>query len=252
MTPIDVRVHADPESLAVAAASAVVEAARAAFDARGTFALGLAGGSTPRRTYELLAERHAHDVPWARTEIFFGDERCVPPHDDQSNFAMAWIALLSRVPVASEYVHPMYLGAELPEVAAARYDALLRRRFDPGGRDAPRTFDLLLLGVGDDGHTASLFPGAPSLQERARWALAVDAPPGVTTRHRVTLTPPTIAASRTVMVLCAGASKRRVVREILSDDVAVAAAAAARYPAGMARGAEGTIWLCDEAAAAGG
>lgn len=243
---IDVRVHADAESLATAAAAAVVDAARRAFEARGAFALALAGGSTPRRTYERLAEHHARDIPWERVEIFFGDERCVPPHDEQSNFAMAWVALLSRVPVASQNVHPMYLGAELPEVAAARYDALLRRRFEVAGGQAPRTFDLLLLGVGDDGHTASLFPGAPSLEERARWALAVDAPPGVATRHRVTLTLPAIAASRTVMVLCAGAAKRRVVSEILSDD---AASNAPRHPAGMARGVDETIWMCDEAAA---
>lgn len=126
-----VHVSPDAESLAADAAERIVRIARAAIDARGTVRVALAGGTTPRRAYELLAERHRDEVDWSRVEVYFGDERCVPPDDAESNFAMAWRALLSRVPVTPTNVHPMYQGGELPEVAAARYDALLRRRFGP-------------------------------------------------------------------------------------------------------------------------
>jgi 6-phosphogluconolactonase len=235
-----VHVFPDAESLASDAATRIARLARETIDARGAFRVALAGGTTPRRAYELLAEHHRDDVDWSRVEVYFGDERCVPPDDAESNFAMAWRALLSRVPVTPANVHPMYQGGELPEVAAARYDALLRR--------SAVTFDLTLLGVGEDGHTASLFPGAPSLAERARWASAVEAPPAMKTRWRVTLTLPALDASRRVMVLCAGAPKREVVSQVLSADPSAAEAAADRYPAAMVRGAEETVWMVDAAA----
>jgi len=288
MTSRTVHVSPDAEALASDAAERIGRIARAAIEARSTFAIALAGGTTPRRAYELLAERHRDEVDWSRVEVYFGDERCVPPDDAESNFAMAWRALLSRVPVTPEHVHPMYQGGELPDVAAARYDALLRRRFGPRifpdeRRDGPRmdadgrgsngerdralmnaderestdvssdasashTFDLTLLGVGEDGHTASLFPGAPSLAERARWAIAVEAPPAMKTHWRVTLTLPALDASRRVMVLCAGAAKRAVVSQVLSADPSAAHAAAERYPAAMVRGVEETVWMVDTAA----
>jgi 6-phosphogluconolactonase len=232
------------EALSESAAERIAAGARAAIEARGTFTIALAGGSTPARTYELLAERHRDDVPWDRVEVFFGDERCVPPDDADSNFALAWRTLLSKVPVEPGHVHPMYSGGELPEVAAARYGAMLQRRF-ASSPEPVRTFDITLLGMGEDGHTASLFPGSPSLDERDRWAMPVEAPATARTRQRITLTFPPIEMSREVMLLVAGAAKAPLVRAILGHDPD-----AGRYPASRARGAERTMWLLDHAAAA--
>lgn len=243
-----IETHPDPESLSEAVADRIAELACDAVEARGVFAIALAGGGTPRRAYELLATRHRHDVPWERVEAFFGDERCVPPDDRDSNFAMAWSTLLSHVPIVSERVHPVYLGGETPEVAAARCDALLRRRFPEaaeGAADA-RTFDLVLLGAGADGHTASLFPGSRALLERARWALAVEAPPESAVRHRVTLTPPPIELARTVLVVAAGASKHGAIAAALAE---ARAGGPPTLPLARVRGADSTHWMLDRAAA---
>ncbi|MDQ3696686.1 MAG: 6-phosphogluconolactonase, partial [Gemmatimonadota bacterium] len=195
------RAYTDLESLSAAAAELIAAGVRARLAAGAAFTVALAGGSTPRRTYELLAEQHGNDLAWERVDVYFGDERCVPPQDAESNFALAYDALLSRVLIPAANVHPMYDGHSDPETAAARYEMLLGDRF--GASVDGATFDLAVLGVGDDGHTASLFPGSDSLEVRDRRALAVDAPPSATTRQRITLTLPALAASRCVVFLCA-------------------------------------------------
>jgi len=236
------RVFADGGALARGAAAEVARAAERALARGGRFRIALAGGSTPRALYRVLAADYAGRIAWDRTEIFFGDERCVPPTSPESNYRMAADALLDRLPPGSVRVHRMP-GELPPEQGAEAYEALLRRVF-PGGGAAP-AFDLVLLGVGADGHTASLFPGSPALAERERWVRAVEAPAGISPRHRLTLTPPILGRAREVYFLVAGAEKRAAVRAALDP----ARAADPDLPAARIRGLERTLWLLDRAAA---
>lgn len=222
-----------------AAAREIVDAAAAAVGQRGRFAIALAGGGTPRALYERLAREYREAVAWDRADVCFGDERCIPPHNPASNFRMAWSTLLAHVPIVEERVHriPGELG---PHAAARDYDSRLRGLFV---QDASTpTFDVAIMGVGTDGHTASLFPGDPALEERQRWAAPVLAPPEVKVRERVTLTLPVLNRARLVLFLCAGAEKRDVVSRILSG-------AAPELPAAQVHGVERTLWLLDRAAA---
>ena len=235
-----VQVLPSVDALVGAAAESIARSARDAIAARGRFTVALAGGGTPRPVYELLATAYRDAVEWPRVEAFFGDERCVPPGDTRSNFRMADEALLSRVPVGR--VHRM-LGELAPREAAERYEAELRATLsvEPDGA----TFDLVLLGVGADGHTASLFPGDAVLAERERWTSAVQAPDDAPVRDRVTLTFASIDAARETLVLCAGAAKRHVVQALVSD----AGDAARRYPAVQAGARGGVRWMADAVAA---
>ena len=177
-----IRIFDDPEALSRGAAEFFVDAARDAVAARGRFSVALSGGSTPRRTYEMLARPTFRDrVDWARTHVFWGDERCVDPDDPRSNARLAHEALLRHVPVPAGQVHPMDCLPD-PREAARRYEALLQNFFAGG---EPR-FDLILLGLGENGHTASLFPGAPVLTEAARWVAEVYV--AEQDLHRLTLT----------------------------------------------------------------
>jgi len=258
-------VVADGAAAAAQAAALFADAARRAVAARGRFVVALAGGSTPKAAYALLADASlaggaalGPDV-WGATHVWFGDERCVPPDSADSNYRMAHEALLARVPVPAGQVYRIE-GERAPEDAAARYDALLRGEA-VAGRDAaavregaavPRdpvgapVFDFVLLGVGPDGHTASLFPGTPGLEERARWAIAVAAPVALTPKvPRVTLTFPALDAAREVMVLAVGAEKRDAVRAALGGGGDMP-------PSGRVRGRERTVWVLDDAAAGEG
>jgi 6-phosphogluconolactonase len=251
MTPpagFEVVVGEDPEAVSRAAADAFARVADEAVARRGRFTVALPGGSTPRRLFQLLATTHRDAVPWAFCHVFFGDERCVPPWDPASNYHLAEEELLTRVPIAPEQVHRIR-GELDPEAAAADYDAELRAFFAGGLEAAPEeaaTFDLALLGVGTDGHTASLFPGSPALAERARWAVATEAPPGVEPRDRVTVTLPVLNAAHEAHFLAVGADKAAVVSAIL--DAEPAAARRLPYPAAWVRGTEHTLWLVDRAA----
>jgi 6-phosphogluconolactonase len=221
------------------AAREIVAIAADAVTQRGRFVVALAGGETPRPLYELLAHDHRDAVSWQRAEVCFGDERCVPPHNPASNFRLAWSTLLAHVPIVEERVHriPGELG---PDAAARDYDGRLRQLLadDP----STPTFDVSIMGVGADGHTASLFPGDTALEERKRWAAPAHAPPGAKVRERVTLTLPVLNRTRVVLFLCAGAEKRDVVSRILSG-------ADPDLPAARVYGMERTIWLLDRAAA---
>lgn len=230
------------ETLAAAAAAAareVVDAARHAVARQGRFVVALAGGETPRPLYELLAREYRTAISWDRVEVCFGDERCVPPHNPASNFRLAWSTLLAQVPVPEERIHR--ISGELgPDPAARDYDTRLRRLFD--GDAATPTFDVAVMGVGADGHTASLFPGEPATEERRQWAAPALAPVGTKVRERVTLTLPVLNRARMVLFLCAGAEKRDVVTRILSGT-------APELPASRVRGVERTLWFLDRAAA---
>ena len=237
----DVRVLDDLDALSEAAAALTADWLRAAIRARGGASLALAGGSTPRSTYERLAGAAGREIPWDAIDICFGDERVVPPEHRDSNYAMARRALLDRVPLDPARVHR--IRGELPAaVAADDYERTLRLVFPAAAADpALPLLDVVHLGVGDDGHTASLFPGDEALDVFDRWAARATAPPASPVRDRVTLTFPALARSRVVCVLCAGAGKADIVRRILGEGEAL--------PAGRVRGRERTVWLLARAAA---
>jgi 6-phosphogluconolactonase len=236
--PVRLHIYPDAEALGRAAAQVFVARADRAVAARGRFSVALSGGLTPTRTYELLAQEPFRDqVNWAQTHVFWGDERCVPLDDPRSNARLAQSALLDSVPVPKMQIHPI-LCQDAPEEGAARYDARLKDFF----RDQMYTFDLAFLGLGEDGHTASLFPGDAALQEEERWAVAVLRPDLV----RVSLTPAVFNRARTVAFLVSGRDKARVLRDVLEGDYAPE-----HLPAQLIRPVRGEVlWLADQAAAA--
>lgn len=204
-----VEVYADTQALARAVAERFVVRAAEAVAARGRFAAALAGGTTPRAAYALLAlPDYAARIDWARVHVFWGDERCVPPEHLDSNYRMARQALLEHVPIPTENVHRLR-GELEPQEAAAAYERELRRFFASG----PPSFDLVLLGLGRDGHTASLFPGATALDERERWAVACYVES--LGAWRLTLTPVLFNAAVEVVFVVAGADKAEVLRQVL-------------------------------------
>lgn len=234
-----VEIHADAASLAEAAATDVRALASAAVRARGVFRLALAGGSTPRALYQaLLAQGLASSPDLARWDIWFGDERCVAPDHADSNFAMASRTLLSGLGNrATIHRVPTEVGA--PPAVAAAYEAELMRALGLTAGEWP-VFDLVLLGLGADGHTASLFPGDPVLEERLRLVAAVRAPKPPP--DRVTLTLPVLNAGRAVRFVVAGADKASALRAVVGGRSSL--------PAARVRPANGTVaFLVDESAA---
>ena len=231
-----------PVALAEAAADRVVAAARNAIRRRGRCLLALSGGSTPRLVYPLLASRPRIDsVDWSRVEFFWGDERAVPPDHPDSNFGLARTLLLDHLPgVRAASVHRMPADAADRDAAALGYEAEMGRSSGvlPGGR-RPK-FDLIWLGMGPDGHTASLFPGASTLAERRRWVMPATAPKTSAVAGRMTFTLPLINAARAVMFVVAGADKAEAVRSVRSG--------AHELPAARVR-ATSTLWLVDASAA---
>ncbi len=226
---------ADAESLAE---NAALWLCRAFARIPGRIALALAGGSTPRLLYRLLAEpRFAEQVPWPRLHLFWGDERFVTQDHPDSNFRMVREALLDRVPIPSENIYPVDTNAADAEAAASAYEGTLRRFAAAADREGAPLFDIVLLGVGEDGHTASLFPGTPSLEERERWVVGVE---GARPEPRITLTYPALAASGDLVFLVCGVGKRAVLTAIREG---------ADLPAARARSRGETHWFLDEAAA---
>ena len=204
-----IKVYPDLESMSQAASALLIEQASRAVAARGRFCVALSGGSTPRRTYELLAGRpFKEQAPWHRMHIFWGDERCVPLDDPRSNARMAKEAWLDRVPIPASQIHPMHC-AGAPAETARQYEAHLRQFFT----GHPSSLDLVLLGLGDNGHTASLFPGTPVLKETERWVSEVYV--AEQDLYRVTLTAPFINRAAVVAFLVAGEAKAEVVWQIL-------------------------------------
>lgn len=202
----------DPVAVARAAARVWESTARDAVDAGRPFSVALAGGSTPGRLYRLLAAApYAESLPWSRTRVAFGDERCVPPDHEDSNYGFARRTLLDQVDVPRGNVLRMR-GEDDPAFAARDYEERLREWFPAS--DGP-AFDLLLLGMGGDGHTASLFPGTAALDERTRWVVANRVPR--LEAWRLTLTLPAIAAARRVLILVTGTAKATVFAEAFED-----------------------------------
>jgi len=229
----------DPAALAQEAARRFTRLAKEAVENRGRFSAALSGGSTPGQLYRRLAkDTHREEMPWRHVHLFWGDERCVPPDHPGSNFGLANEALMSHVPIPPGNVHRVR-GELAPETAAQTYAAELHAFF---GAPWPR-FDLVLLGLGQDGHTASLFPGSDAIGEKARSVVAVTAQYEDRPAQRVTLTPPAINAARHVLFLVSGSGKAEVVQAVLEGPTG-------RFPAQQIRPTTGQLgWLMDAAAA---
>jgi 6-phosphogluconolactonase len=235
------------EALAQAAAEALVRCAVEAIRTSGRFAVALSGGSTPKRLYALLAtEPHAARVDWPRVHVFWSDERCVPPASPASNYRMARECLLDHVPLPQPNIHRIR-GEGDPLEAAAAYERELRHAFSvPEGppRRAPgRRFDFVLLGLGEDGHTASLFPGTAALQETTRWVVAHYV--AAMSMWRITLTPLLINAAADVAFIVSGREKTIALRRVIEGPYRPA-----ELPAQGIAPRDGRLrWLVDAAAA---
>jgi 6-phosphogluconolactonase len=211
---------ADPEALSHRVADWLLETATAK---DGIFAIDLSGGSTPRRLYECLAgPPYRNSFPWSRTHWFWGDERFVPRDDALSNYRMVREALLSRAPIPALNVHPIPTEGVSPEAAASAYERQLKSFYGAECLDPARPlFDVTLLGLGPDGHTASLFPGTSVLAEQNRWVAAVV---GAKSEARITLTYPALESSRNVAFLVEGEEKRAILNRLWRGDDSLPAA----------------------------
>ena len=239
-----VEIFSDRDALIRAEAERIVTLAGHATRSEGRCLVALSGGSTPRPLYELLATApYATRIDWSRMHLFWGDERCVPPDHPDSNYRMTRESLIDHVPLAPRNVHRIR-GEDPPEEAAAGYERLLREFFGPGEAPA-RTFDLVLLGMGRDGHTASIFPGTAATTEAHRWVMPVHVQATRDT-WRVTLTTVVLNAAADVTFLVAGADKAPRLREVLE-----AGTRRPVVPAQLVRPIGGALhWMVDAAAAA--
>lgn len=239
---IEIRKLSTPQELFSVAAEEVLQAANDAVADNGRFTIALSGGSTPKSLYNLLATNAKSALPWDRMFFFWGDERHVPPDDPESNYRMANEAMLSKIPVAPNQI--FRIEAENPDAAAAAeaYELTLKKFFASGAGEVPR-FDMILLGMGPDGHTASLFPGTAALQEKSRlvvanWVEKFKA-------HRITFTFPMLNEARNVMFLVSGSDKADALKNVLEGN-----APGEQYPAKLVKPCSGRlIWLLDRAAA---
>ena len=228
---------ADPAALAKTAADRVL--ARIAAN-NGRIAICLTGGSSPKKLYQLLAtQTYRGKIPWDRVHWFIGDERFVPASDSRNNMSMARAAFLDQCAPAAN-IHPIPTDAANPDEAARRYGRELQSYY---GADefssASPLFDVVLMGVGPDGHTASLFPGYPAIEENRRWVVGVPQAHVEPFVPRVTLTLPALASCREMLFEVAGAEKRAILTQVLGDE---------NLPANRARSAGETVWLIDKAA----
>jgi 6-phosphogluconolactonase len=241
-TPLsrNVRILPDPEAAARTAARTFLSAAAVAISLRGRFSVALSGGSTPQQLYHMLGSSYREIIRWELTHLFWSDERCVAKDHVQSNFRLAYDAMISRIGIPNENIHRIQ-GELAPGEAAAAYEAELNRHF---GADALPRFDLVLLGIGEDGHTASLFPESETLSETKRLAVPAFSPSAGD--WRVTLTLPVLNNTALVVFLVTGRTKAGIMTEILVNDTKDA------YPAGLVSPHHGRlIWLLDEDAASG-
>lgn len=234
-----VDIYSDLESLSRAAADLFVKQSQIAVQNNGRFSVALSGGSTPERTYELLAQKPWVDqVSWKNTHVFWGDERCVPKDDIRHNALTAYKLLLSHVPVPSSHIYPIICDKS-PKNTAEQYEILLREFF----KDQEVCFDLMLLGIGNDGHTASLFPGTLVLEEKKRWVSEVSVPSQEF--NRVTLTIPLLERSLLTLFMVQGKEKAGVLKIVLEGPRDTST-----YPAQLIAPLNGgLIWMVDKAAA---
>ncbi len=239
----ELHIFTDASELAAEAADFFLWVGEQAIAQRGRFLVALSGGSTPKALYsELAGPACASRLDWSRVHFCFGDERCVPPSHAESNFAAAQSTLFAPLGIPPDHIYRLEGEAD-PAEAARRYEETLRRLTGTLQGQWPQ-FDLILLGMGEDGHTASLFPGTPALHERERWVVPGQAPHGI--RSRLTLTPGVINHAGVVLFLVTGASKAAVLRDVVEGRES----ARAPYPAATIRPAVGRlVWFLDRAAA---
>ncbi len=239
---LDTRIFPDIDALSRAALEEILSDLRAAIQQRGRGAIALCGGHTPEKMYALWAanENYRNETDWNRVHLFWGDERYVPQDDPLSNFRMTREALLSHAPIPAANVHAVPTNLPTPEKAAQAYDEELRKFF---GSAAP-AFDVTLLGLGPEGHTASLFPDSAALAEKSRWVVPVQVaavPP-----NRVTFTLPVLNSSRNTYFLVSGENKRSILAALRAEPDSRPSA----YPAGRIRPSDGRVlWFLDQAAA---
>ena len=241
---VTVQVSSTPAAVAQAAADLFAEAVINAARNRGHARVAISGGSTPKTMFELLADPaqpHLNQIPWAQLQLFWVDERCVPPDNDESNYKMTHQAMLAKVPLPASNIHRME-GELDPEEAASRYESEIRNTFKLEGAETP-TFDLILLGLGPDGHTASLFPHTDGLNELGRICIANHVPQKDT--WRMTLTWPVITQGRQVAFLVEGEEKAEMVGTVFTG-----AYDPETYPAQLIRPASGKLTLLLDTAAA--
>ncbi len=229
----EIEVLESAEAAALACALRIVSSARSAIAARGKFTLAITGGSTPKATYAILAAEHVGDVDWKKVHFFVGDERLVPYDDPRSNFGVVRSTWLAGLKLPQEVLHPMPVDLE-DDAAARSYERELRVH-------APEGLDFVMLGLGDDGHTASLFPGRIDAIPPARWVIAAKAPPTSPVERRLTLSFSAFAAARQVVFQACGANKSRLVADVLAQR--------GNHPAEKVRAKETLRWILDAAAA---
>ena len=240
----EIHIITGAEALAKRAAQEFVQTATAAVLENGSFSVALSGGSTPKALYSLLVTDEAirAQIPWDKVQIFFGDERSVGPNQAESNFRMVAESMLSKVPLKPDQVHRIKGEYTEADKAAREYEQDLRASFQLGDAAFPR-FDLILLGLGNDGHTASLFPGTKALQEKQR--LVVSNWVGKLLTNRITLTAPAINNAMQVMFLVAGADKATALKAVLEGPHEPD-----QLPAQLIQPSNGKLlWLLDDAAA---
>lgn len=238
---MDTRVFPDINALSRAAAEESFRIMQDAVAQRGRFAIALAGGHTPAKMYALWAQDKRYDghTPWDRVHLFWGDERYVARTDPHSNYRMARETLLAQVPIPPANIHPMPTEIAPPDKAAAAYESDMRQFFG----QAPPEFDLQLLGLGIEGHTASLFPGSPVLDEKKAWVAAVTAP--ADPPLRLTLTPVVLNLARNTFFLVAGENKREILAALRNEPDGKPS----QYPAGRIRPSGRVLWFLDHLAA---
>jgi 6-phosphogluconolactonase len=236
---MDTRVFVDIDALNRGALDAVLGIVAKSVAQRGRFAIALSGGHTPARMYSLWAEIYSTQTPWDAVHLFWGDERFVPHSDPLSNYHMTREALISRVPIPAANVHPIPTNLSTPQAAAEAYEAELKKFF---GNAVP-AFDVQLLGIGVEGHTASLFPSSPALEEKRRWVAAVRAP--AEPPDRLTLTPAVLNCGRHTFFLAAGKDKRQILAALAKEEDS----STSQYPAARIHPAGPVTWLLDQAAA---
>ena len=204
--------------------------------------MALSGGKTPELLYGFLADEHADKMEWKSVHLFWGDERYVPQYHPDSNFRMAHQAWISKVQIPQQNVYRMHTEEKTPKKVAESYEKVLVDFFKASEEALDTAFDVILLGLGADGHTASLFPENEVLAEKSRWVVAADAPPSVFPKKRITLTFPLINISREVIFLAFGEEKRNIIRTILEEPEK----AAKIYPAAMVKPRERLLWFVDK------
>lgn len=238
---MSVAIYSDVDTLSQEAARYVVRVASESITTHGRFTLALAGGSTPKKLYGLLAsEPYRDQIDWALTEIFWSDERSVPPDNEESNYHLAQEALLSKVPISAVQIHRMPADAEDREQASLTYIQEIQRVF---GTNGIPSFDLIQLGMGPEGHTASLFPHQASLHEQSRLIMPVTVPKPPP--PRLTFTPPLLNAATHVLFLVAGQDKADALQAVLEGEYNPD-----EYPAQIIRPTQGEVtWMLDPAAA---